>query len=521
MNENGMSTIGILNDGAERLGRALSAFAQRRALVMIAAVVLLNLALKSWNLGAESLWCDEGLSAQFAQMGVKEILPAHRTDSTPPLYACLLSGWNVLFGNSETGLRSFSVVCSLLTAAVLYVFAARHLNIRSALFVSLLFAFSDIQLYYAREMRTYALTGLLCAVSVLLFYELVKAPDLRRASALGVVNALIIQSHYMALFFLAAEFIAALVCYGAFRKGVKYYLLSQVAAAALAAPWFLYIKGGGYPAVGDISWLSRPALSDVVDVLADFANGKFLLAVSAVLILAAGKSLAGGKWAWAPDVRLNLVFLPLLAFFPVVAAFAASFVQPVFNVRYVLYASQGFLLLIAFLLSLAPWKASLKLAMAGFIVVVSCFRLDLTPNKGEDWLRAVAYVKAMKDDRDLTVVSASYLYPCFSYYYNRAYFSDYARTVDRMKAEKVYCINDASGLKGINFRGPGRIFLLQGHQSAADPGNTLYSALNDRFRLKHGADFSRLKLWVFDRGSEPAQRTERAAPHPNDIGTGI
>ena len=93
--------------------------------------------------------------------------------------------------------------------------------------------------------------------------------------------------------------------------------------------------------------------------------------------------------------------------------------------------------------------------------------------------------------------------------------------VINVEEDKVYCINDASGLKGINFRGPGRIFLLQGHQSAADPGNTLYSALNDRFRLKHGADFSRLKLWVFDRGSEPAQRTERAAPHPNDVGTGI
>lgn len=500
MDEGGISVIGIFNDRAETLGRAFLNFAQSHAPIMMAAVLLLNLALKSWNLGAASLWCDEGLSAQFAQMGVKEIILAHRTDSTPPLYACALSGWNALFGNSEAALRSFSVVFSLLTAVILYVFAARHLNIQSAVFVSLLYAFSDIHAYYAQEMRTYALTGGLCALSVLLFYELLKAPNMARLAALGAVNALVIHSHYMTLFFLAAEFAAALSCYGAFRKGVLYYFLSQALSAALAVPWLLFVASGGYPAAGDISWLSRPGLSDMVDVFADFANGKFLLAVCAALMLASAGRLAGRKAKSDPGARLNRIFLPLLAFLPVIAAFSASFIQPVFNARYVLYASLGFFLLIAYLLSLTPWKAPLKMAVACGIVLVSWFRLDLNKGKGEDWKSAVPYVKALKTDQDLVVASAWYLYPCLSYYYSRAYFSDYTRTLDHLRAEKVYCMNDASGLKEIDFRGSGRIFMLQGHQATADPGNTLYDALSGRFKLEYGTNFLKLKLWVFSRG---------------------
>src|SRR5580658_805137 len=81
-----------------------------------------------YHLGAESLWFDEGYTAWMASHSPTEIVRLIRADTAPPLYYLLLHGWTVLFGRSESALRSLSTVSSILTLFIAMGIARRMLQ---------------------------------------------------------------------------------------------------------------------------------------------------------------------------------------------------------------------------------------------------------------------------------------------------------------------------------------------------------------------------------------------------------
>src|SRR5690348_6360396 len=89
--------------------------------VTLALTLLLATALRTWQLGQLSFWYDEVVTMRLAQAPTPGALldRLFEIDATrAPLHSLLLQGWVRLFGTSETSARALSVLCGVVTVAL-------------------------------------------------------------------------------------------------------------------------------------------------------------------------------------------------------------------------------------------------------------------------------------------------------------------------------------------------------------------------------------------------------------------
>lgn len=144
-------------------------------------VLLLTLALAAglrfWQLGAQSLWSDEGNSAALATRGFAQIARDAAADIHPPLYYWLLRLWTRVAGTSEAGLRSLSAALGVLLVLVTANLGRRLFGRTVSLAVAYIAALAPFQVYYGQEARMYMLLALEAALAVHLFWWLVDQED--------------------------------------------------------------------------------------------------------------------------------------------------------------------------------------------------------------------------------------------------------------------------------------------------------------------------------------------------------
>lgn len=156
-------------------------------------IVALALGLRLWRLDSQSLWADEGNSASLALRSWADISLAAAADIHPPLYYWLLNLWVELFGSSENGLRSLSVIASVATVGLTYDLGRRLFGRVAGLLAAFLLALAPFHIYYAQEARMYALLTLwatLLAASFVVFLqrEMVEvAPGRREPPLIGAM----------------------------------------------------------------------------------------------------------------------------------------------------------------------------------------------------------------------------------------------------------------------------------------------------------------------------------------------
>jgi mannosyltransferase len=156
--------------------------------LIVAAILVLALALRLFDLGDESLWLDEAYSWWDAQQSLGalwHLVP--QCDPHPPLYAVLLKGWVALFGDDIAWLRGLSVLFNLLAVCFVYL-AGREINPRVGWIAALLFALAPFQIEYSQETRPYTLVGL---GGALLLYGLMRLLPARNGSSRAGWAALI------------------------------------------------------------------------------------------------------------------------------------------------------------------------------------------------------------------------------------------------------------------------------------------------------------------------------------------
>ncbi|MDH7487431.1 MAG: archaemetzincin family Zn-dependent metalloprotease [Anaerolineae bacterium] len=138
--------------------------------ILLLIILLLALALRLYRLDGQSLWADEGNSAALAGRPLAQIARDAAHDIHPPLYYWLLHGWTRLFGTSEVGLRSLSVVLGLLLVWLTYLIGRRLHGLATGLLAAFLAAVNPFQVYYSQEARMYML---LAVCGAALFYTFV------------------------------------------------------------------------------------------------------------------------------------------------------------------------------------------------------------------------------------------------------------------------------------------------------------------------------------------------------------
>ncbi len=208
-------------------------------------ILLTATALRLHDLGAQSLWSDEGNSVVQAWRSLDEIALHAARDIHPPGYYWLLHVQVRLGGDSEFALRLFSALTSIAGVACLYAGGRLLFGTRAGLAAVLFLALNGFSIWYAREARMYALLALWGAAAALALTALFTRPQRRgRWLLTGVINAAGLWTHYAWPFMLAAQGAVALLWLagsGLRNVATRRRLLPFVAAMGIALllylPW--------------------------------------------------------------------------------------------------------------------------------------------------------------------------------------------------------------------------------------------------------------------------------------------
>ena len=318
----------------------------------VAAVGLVGLALtlRLHHLGMEELWLDEAFS--YRDVTVATWLHDLRLKDVPPLYPMLLRAWIGLAGDGEAALRALSAVSgTLFVAATMW--AGRELfDARTALWSGLVAAISPIAVYYAQEVRPYALLAALVACTWALMSRALRlgTPSAWALAVLAV--AAVLHTHYLGgLAILPMALLAASTPHlGSWRRG----LVALAAGGLLFAPWVLWsfvltthpFGGTGWIGAAWAStppWLALPRSLEVLllggeagrvpitlkqfDTLAFPALLRTVCLGAFVALALASIVRAGGHAR-----RLRVVALWVALLFPVLLLWTASWVTPLYLV---------------------------------------------------------------------------------------------------------------------------------------------------------------------------------------------
>ncbi len=209
--------------------------------ITVGIFILLAFGLRFHNIGAQSLWNDEGNSIVQAERTPSEIIENAARDIHPPGYYLLLSLWVKLVGSSEFALRALSAFASIITVALTFAIGRKlygaWAGVGAALFISL----NSFSIYYAQEARMYALLTLWVTLGFYCLILLLEKPDKWRILALGLVTAGGLYTQYAYALFMIPQGLLAVIWMLNDRRhrgrSFSCYLIANLIGIALFAPW--------------------------------------------------------------------------------------------------------------------------------------------------------------------------------------------------------------------------------------------------------------------------------------------
>jgi mannosyltransferase len=249
--------------------RARRALLAEPAVLAVAAITLLAAVLRFYRIGHQGFWFDEGNTALLVHFSPGKMLGLiPQTESTPPLYYCVAWVWARLFGYGETGLRSLSAVCGVLTVPVAYGAGSKLISRRAGLIAAALTACSPLLIWYSQEARSYEMLVFLSSVSLLAFAYALATPTPRVVAAWVVASAFALATHYYAILAVVPEAAWLLWVHRSRRAvqvGVGVVGLCGLALIPLAI---------GQSGTGNASWIAQAPLGRRLgQVVPQFASG--------------------------------------------------------------------------------------------------------------------------------------------------------------------------------------------------------------------------------------------------------
>jgi len=418
-----------------------------KSVVRLGLLLLVAFGLRLLFLGRQSLWLDEFGSWAFASRDIRHVLQSEPTN--PPVYYLLLHYWIRVFGTSEWGLRSLSIVPSVISVWLVYVFSKELFDDAIAYLATAYQTLSTFQIYYAQEARCFALLEMiLLAATICLWRALGSGISRRRHLYYGcytLLSALALYTHFITVFFLAGHGIYALL-----RKPRQVWnaALSIGVSLLLFFPWLLTMvhvagKGGQIRRYLGLklpqayfSFLYGDSLIPLDDQAVRHVTQT--LVTNWWILLAAFVSLAllvpFARIAWK-DWREQMWFVLAMGIVPVLFAFLVSFKIMLFSQRYLIPASPFVYMAVAAIIW-EIWVAwgSKRLPMrtvyggwasCGLYVMLLALSLRnyyFNPRFGkEEWREADAYIDgvAKSGAQTLIVFDPDYLISCYRYYSKR------------------------------------------------------------------------------------------------------
>ena len=278
----------------------------KRETLALTGILIVGAVLRFALLGRNSIWFDEAVTALIAQLKWQGFFTTLRfADTHPPLYYLLLHGWVALAGVGEVALRIPSAFFSLVSVGLTYALTRQVSSERVSLASALLVATAPFEIWAAQMARMYSLLGALTLGATLSLVLSIKRDRWRLWVAYAVLATLMVYTHDLAFFVLAAH---GLWVASYERRHLGHWLLAMGMVTVFYAPWIpsLWFQVTHVPA-----WFLGPAFADkaaylkLSDLVGLFAFGGSLFGMPSYFF--SNTSLTGQE-----QVLLLLPFLVVL-----------------------------------------------------------------------------------------------------------------------------------------------------------------------------------------------------------------
>jgi uncharacterized membrane protein len=214
----------------------------RRGTALLAIVIFaLGVGLRVIELGREGFWVDEIFSVSFASLpALGTLVAVLLLDVHPPLYYLQLNAWGLL-GHGDVWMLLNSVCWSAATLLAIFFGTTRRFGATSGLLALALCAVLGSEIFFADELRMYAMCSCLCALSWIAADRLRADYRFRTALPLIILLALLGATHSASVIPASAALLYALP--PADRAQLRRLLPTWVAMAAVVActylPWVI------------------------------------------------------------------------------------------------------------------------------------------------------------------------------------------------------------------------------------------------------------------------------------------
>ncbi len=417
---------------------------------LLVAIVTLAFGLRLYRLGSESLWYDETVSVHLAGKSLPALVEHTARDIHPPGYYMLLHAWKRVAGSSDFAVAFPSLFLGVLLVAVAYRLGRKLFGSRAGLLAAFLVAISPYNIWYSQEVRMYTLGAALGLGVLGAVLHLVLAPASRQRTWLrwlvlyAVCGALGLWSlYYFAFLLVAVNLVVGLWWLVEWRRRqvgagwLARWLLAQAAVLLLYSPWIpVALRQAieppvppwrGFTALGDVLLEAWSAMSLGQSVLP--GRFWFVLLLFAVLFLLgflhrparmrpAEEAVESGATEIWPARWLLIGYLCL----PLLLIYLASFVTPLYHVRYAFAFSVPFYMFagagLAWLLRRWRLVAWLVLVVVVAFSGISVYAYHSDPQyTSDDHRAAVRVLSEQWRPGDAILVNAGYAYTALLAYW--------------------------------------------------------------------------------------------------------
>ncbi len=418
------------------LGRAVSWDRSVLARGGLLLLLLLAFAVRLVGLTTQSMWRDEIDALRFAEAPLDTLLDNFgRVGWNGPLFYLLLRPWLMVVGRSELALRYFSLWFGVVGVALAYRLGREWFSRRVGGLAALLMALSPYMVWYAQELKMYALLCVLAQGVIYVYHRALREGDWRAWTAVVALSWAAVGVHIMGALLIPLLVLLLGVWWPWSRAQWRQALIALTATllpGLLVGPWAIpaLLRGGNIghafvPLPTMVNTMLYAFSQGIVNVGGVWPLGLMVFGLLIGTVFGVRHCTERGvqhdteygaeyfslrhvlaAWAWLvwPPIGLYLVSLRL----------------PMFVDRYLIWIGPACYLLVG--RGLEQVRRLSRLAAALFLAALLLFDLgglwqqQARPIKS-DFRQAAALVRQHRRPGELIVFHISYVRYTFEYYY--------------------------------------------------------------------------------------------------------
>jgi len=382
-----------------------------------AAVLAVAAALRCWDLGARSLWIDEGYSWFQASGGLADVFARTAEDNYPPLHNLILWAVIRLAGDGEAVMRAPSAVFATLNVAAVFLLGRRMAGPAAGLAAAMLLTLAPMEIGQAHQVRMYAQFSLAATLHLWAALGFLERPGRRRAALCAVTALAVLSSHLYGTFLFAATgaAMAGALLLRRHHPALLRWCVAQGAALFLFLPWLFILLSRAGAVVEEGFWIPAPDTAYLRDTALAILTAP--AAILAAVTLAASVVL----WLWRREVRADALVVLAAVLLPLAVALGLSLaLRPILADRYMIFAAPLTLALAAALLMRLPvprWlRGAAVLAVAALMAPGAFAAVHHDPPWFSDWRALAARQAELEGPDDATLVYPPNALHAYRYY---------------------------------------------------------------------------------------------------------